>query len=57
MVTITSDGTNMRAYENGVLKETYKFTPTIQKTSGHMRIGRDNRSDYTALAGYISDFR
>lgn len=57
MITITSDGTNMRAYENGVLKETYKFTPTIQKTSGHMRIGRDNRSDYTALAGYISDFR
>lgn len=57
MVTITSDGTNMRAYENGVLKETYKFTPTIQKTSGHMRIGRDSRSDYTALAGYISDFR
>jgi hypothetical protein len=22
-----------------------------------MRIGRDSRSDYTALAGYISDFR
>lgn len=57
MITITSDGTNMRAYENGVLKETYKFTPTIQKPSGHMRIGRDSRSDYTALAGGISDFR
>jgi hypothetical protein len=57
MITISSDGTNMRAYENGVLKETYKFTPTIQKPSGHMRIGRDSRSDYTALAGYISDFR
>lgn len=57
MITLTSDGTNMRAYENGLLKETYKFTPTIQKPSGHMRIGRDSRSDYTALAGYISDFR
>lgn len=57
MITLTSDGTNIRAYENGALKETYKFTPTIQKPSGHMRIGRDSRSDYTALAGCISDFR
>lgn len=59
MVTVTSDGTTMRFYQNGVEvpNSAYTFTPTITKSSGVMRIGRDNRSDATALAGLISDFR
>ena len=59
MITVTSDGTTMRFYKNGteVSNSAYTFTPTITKSSGHMRIGRDNRSDSTALAGRMSDFR
>lgn len=59
MITVTSDGTVMKFYKNGVEvpNSAYTFTPTITKSSGHMRIGRDNRSDSTALAGRISDFR
>ena len=59
MVTITSDNTTLRFYKNGVEvpNTAYTFTPTITKNSGVMRIGRDSRSDYTALAGRMSDFR
>lgn len=57
MITFTSDGTKIKSYINGVLKDEYTYTPTIIKNSGIMRIGRDNRSDYTALAGRVADFR
>ena len=59
MVTVTSDTTTLRFYKNGVEvpNTAYTFTPTITKSSGVMRIGRDNRSDYTALGGYMNDFR
>jgi hypothetical protein len=57
MITFTSDGTNLKGYVNGVLTDTKTFTPTITKNAGIMRIGRDSRSDYTALDGKVADFR
>ena len=58
MITITYTPENMKVYKNGTLIETYSHTATLTKNiNSIMRIGRDSRSDYTALQGYISDFR
>lgn len=57
MVTVTYTPGTMRFYKNGSLIETYSHTATLTKTSGFMRIGRDNRSDVTALGGRMDDFR
>ena len=57
MITLTYDGTKLVAYLNGTKTEEYQFQATITKSSGVMRIGRDNRDDATALGGRIGDFR
>lgn len=55
---ITYDGSCIRCYIDGVLKQSYNVTlNAMNKTSGAYYLGRDNRTGTTALNGRINDFR
>lgn len=58
-VVFTYDGTAIKYYLNGVLKETYAVTlGTKAKASGAAwYLGRDSRTGTTALNGRLNDFR
>ena len=57
MITIVYYPGSLMVYKNGSRTSTTTHTATITKGAGNLRIGRDSRSDNTALLGKIDDFR
>lgn len=57
-VVVTYDGTKLRYYLNGELKDTQTYILAAKsKTNGEWRLGRDSRSGTTTLNGKLNDFR
>ena len=57
-IALTYDGTKIQSYINGIAKGSWTGTLAAKtKTSGEFRLGRDTRSDSTALNGRMNDFR
>lgn len=58
MITLAydKDASLLSIYQNGAYKENFSVGTDLYKSSGHFRIGRDNRSDSTAFNGNMSEF-
>lgn len=56
---ITKDGSTVKCYINGALKDssTTTLTGSVPSTANNFRIGSDNRTGATMFKGRISDFR